>query len=90
MHTGKIATQHEHERIHQRRANGKAVQCQRRLRRFLRQQFLLQLDFELRSGALGAAILGIILFHEPVTMARMGFLALLVVALVGLKMTSNA
>jgi quaternary ammonium compound-resistance protein SugE len=41
-------------------------------------------------GALGAAILGIILFHEPVTMARMGFLALLVVALVGLKMTSNA
>jgi len=41
-------------------------------------------------GALGAAILGIILFHEPVTAARMGFLALLVVALVGLKMTSNA
>ena len=41
-------------------------------------------------GALGAAILGIILFHEPLTMARMGFLALLVVALVGLKMTSNA
>src|SRR5688572_13873139 len=41
-------------------------------------------------GALGAAILGIILFHEPVTAARMGFLALLVIALVGLKMTSNA
>lgn len=41
-------------------------------------------------GALGAAILGIILFNEPLTAARIGFLALLVVALVGLKMTSNA
>jgi quaternary ammonium compound-resistance protein SugE len=41
-------------------------------------------------GALGAAILGIILFNEPLTAARLGFLVLLVVALVGLKMTSNA
>ena len=41
-------------------------------------------------GALGAAILGIALFDEPLTMARMGFLALLLVAIAGLKITSNA
>ena len=41
-------------------------------------------------GALGAAILGIALFDEPVTLARMGFLALLLVAIAGLKITSNA
>ena len=41
-------------------------------------------------GAFGAAILGIVLFHEPVTVARMGFLALLLVAIVGLKATSNS
>jgi quaternary ammonium compound-resistance protein SugE len=39
-------------------------------------------------GALGAAILGIILFSEPVTVARMSFIALLLVAIVGLKVTS--
>jgi quaternary ammonium compound-resistance protein SugE len=39
-------------------------------------------------GAFGAAILGIILFHEPVTAARLGFLGLLIVALVGLKATA--
>lgn len=39
-------------------------------------------------GAFGAAILGIVLFGEPVTAARMGFLALLLVAIVGLKVTA--
>ena len=40
-------------------------------------------------GALGAAILGIVLFKEPVTAARIGFLALLLVSIVGLKATGN-
>lgn len=39
-------------------------------------------------GALGAAVLGILLFDEAVTLARMGFLALLLVSIVGLKATS--
>lgn len=39
-------------------------------------------------GALGAAILGIFLFHEPVSPARVVFLGLLVVSIVGLKLTS--
>lgn len=39
-------------------------------------------------GAVGAAILGIIVFDEPATAARLGFLALLVVALVGLRLTT--
>lgn len=39
-------------------------------------------------GALGAAVLGMVLFDEPVAPARLGFLALLVVAIVGLKLTS--
>ena len=39
-------------------------------------------------GALGAAILGIVLLREPVTAARLGFLALLLVAIIGVKMTS--
>lgn len=41
-------------------------------------------------GALGAATLGIFLFHEPVTPARLAFLALLVIAIIGLKATSHA
>jgi quaternary ammonium compound-resistance protein SugE len=40
-------------------------------------------------GACGAAILGIVLFDEPVTAARVAFLALLLVSIVGLKVTSN-
>ncbi|HZL87351.1 MAG TPA: quaternary ammonium compound efflux SMR transporter SugE [Pirellulaceae bacterium] len=40
-------------------------------------------------GAAGAAILGILLLGEPVTLARMLFLALLLVAIVGLKATSQ-
>ena len=39
-------------------------------------------------GALGAAILGVVLLREPVTFARIFFLALLLVAIVGVKMTS--
>jgi quaternary ammonium compound-resistance protein SugE len=41
-------------------------------------------------GALGAAILGIILFKEPLSLARLLFLGLLLVAIVGLKITSKA
>ncbi|HEY0140800.1 MAG TPA: quaternary ammonium compound efflux SMR transporter SugE [Thermoanaerobaculia bacterium] len=40
-------------------------------------------------GALGAAILGVVLFREPVTIARVAFLAMLLVAIVGLKATSR-
>lgn len=40
-------------------------------------------------GALGAAILGIILFGEPVTLPRIGFITLLLIAIVGLKLTSG-
>jgi quaternary ammonium compound-resistance protein SugE len=40
-------------------------------------------------GACGAAILGIALFDEPVTVARIAFLVLLLVAIVGLKVTSR-
>jgi quaternary ammonium compound-resistance protein SugE len=40
-------------------------------------------------GALGAAVLGIVLFKEPVTLARMGFLVMLLVSIVGLKATSQ-
>ena len=40
-------------------------------------------------GALGAAILGVILFGEPGTLPRIGFIVLLLVAIVGLKLTSG-
>lgn len=40
-------------------------------------------------GALGAAALGIVLFHEPVTAPRLFFLALLLVSIIGLKFTSG-
>jgi len=39
-------------------------------------------------GVCGTTIAGIALFHEPVTAARMLFLGLLVVAVIGLKLTS--
>jgi quaternary ammonium compound-resistance protein SugE len=38
-------------------------------------------------GALGAAVLGVILFGEPLTAARVFFLGLLLVAIVGLRLT---
>ena len=39
-------------------------------------------------GSFGAAIAGIVLFREPVTAGRVVFLGLLLVAIVGLKLTS--
>ena len=39
-------------------------------------------------GAFGAAVLGMVLFKEPATPARMFFIALLVVAIIGLKVTT--
>jgi quaternary ammonium compound-resistance protein SugE len=41
-------------------------------------------------GALGAAILGIVLFKEPVTAARIFFLALLLTSIIGLKLTTGS
>ena len=41
-------------------------------------------------GALGAGVLGIVLFGEAATLSRLFFLALLLVAVVGLKVTSGA
>ena len=41
-------------------------------------------------GALGAGILGIILFQEPATMGKLFFLVLLLVSIIGLKITSGA
>lgn len=38
-------------------------------------------------GALGTAVLGIVVFHEPVTAARMVSLVLLIGGIVGLKLT---
>jgi quaternary ammonium compound-resistance protein SugE len=40
-------------------------------------------------GALGAAVLGVVLFAEPLTPARIGFLLLLLVAIVGLRLTGG-
>lgn len=40
-------------------------------------------------GALGAAVLGVLLFGEPLTPARVGFLLLLLVAIAGLRLTGG-
>lgn len=40
-------------------------------------------------GAVGAAILGIVLFKEPITPMRIGFMILLVVSILGLKFTAT-
>lgn len=40
-------------------------------------------------GAFGAALLGILLFGESATLGRIIFLALLIVAIIGLKVTSG-
>jgi multidrug transporter EmrE-like cation transporter len=40
-------------------------------------------------GALGAAILGVVLFKEPVNAGRVVFLVLLLVSIVGLKLTAT-
>ena len=41
-------------------------------------------------GAVGAVLLGIVLFDEPRDFARMFFVGLLIVSLVGLKLTTKA
>lgn len=40
-------------------------------------------------GVVGASVGGIFLYDEPVTVARVAFLGLLVVAIIGLKVTSS-
>lgn len=40
-------------------------------------------------GAVGAGILGIVLFKEPATLARVGFMLLLVISIIGLKATAS-
>jgi quaternary ammonium compound-resistance protein SugE len=39
-------------------------------------------------GAMGAAVLGIVLFNEPASAPRLCFLALMLISIVGLKVTS--
>ena len=39
-------------------------------------------------GALGAVLVGILLFREPVTALRLLFMALLLIGIIGLKITS--
>ncbi|MGE0173211.1 MAG: quaternary ammonium compound efflux SMR transporter SugE [Oligoflexales bacterium] len=40
-------------------------------------------------GALGSVLLGIFLFDESASFARLAFLALLLISIIGLKITSN-
>ena len=40
-------------------------------------------------GAAGAAVLGVVLFREPVSAGRVFFLSLLIVSIVGLKYTAG-
>lgn len=40
-------------------------------------------------GALGAVIVGVILFKEPVTQVRLFFVAMLLTGIIGLKLTSG-
>ncbi|UBV42132.1 quaternary ammonium compound efflux SMR transporter SugE [Deinococcus taeanensis] len=40
-------------------------------------------------GAVGAGLLGVLLFQEPATPARLAFMALMIVAIIGLKATSG-
>lgn len=40
-------------------------------------------------GAAGAVIMGIILFHEPRTLLRLSFLLLVLIGIIGLKVTSS-
>jgi len=40
-------------------------------------------------GAVGTAALGMLIFHEPATFGRLGFIALIVAGIVGLKFTSS-
>ncbi len=40
-------------------------------------------------GAAGTALLGVLVLGEPVTTGRIGFLALLVISIIGLKFTAS-
>lgn len=40
-------------------------------------------------GALGAVIVGVILFKEPVTLVRLFFVSMLLTGIIGLKLTSG-
>ena len=40
-------------------------------------------------GAIGAAVLGIVIFKEPTTVARIGCILLIVAGILGLKVTSG-
>lgn len=40
-------------------------------------------------GAVGTAVLGMLIFQEPATAARLGFIALIVAGIVGLKVSSS-
>lgn len=40
-------------------------------------------------GALGAVIVGVVLFKEPVTLVRLFFVAMLLIGIIGLKLTSG-
>ena len=40
-------------------------------------------------GAVGTAALGMMIFHEPATFGRLGFIALIVTGIIGLKVTSS-
>ena len=40
-------------------------------------------------GALGAVIVGVILFKEPVTLVRLFFVGMLLTGIIGLKLTSG-
>ena len=41
-------------------------------------------------GALGAVLLGIVLFNEPLNFARIIFLCLILIGIIGLKITTSA
>jgi quaternary ammonium compound-resistance protein SugE len=41
-------------------------------------------------GALGAVLLGIILFNEPLNLSRIIFLCLILIGIIGLKFTTSA
>lgn len=40
-------------------------------------------------GAVGAALVGFLVYNDPVSPARIGFLLLLVISIVGVKLTSH-
>ena len=41
-------------------------------------------------GAVGAVIIGVLIYHEPVSVLRMLFLLMIIIGIVGLNITSNS